>query len=77
MLCGLLPAGETEGFSDGKYSLHLYMYKGPGATVCWATRDHFEYEQTVRINNEMTCYSKDARGNVSKNSHQIIKTRSV
>jgi len=51
--------GEAEGFSDGKYSLHLYMYYGPGATICWATRDKFIYKQDVTTTHHMTCYKQN------------------
>ena len=64
MLCCLLPAGETEGFSDGKYSLHLYMYKGPGATICWATRDHFNYKQEVTTKHHMKCNRQKDDGEI-------------
>lgn len=53
--------GEAEGFSDGKYSLHLYMYYGPGATICWATRDKFIYKQDVTTTHHMTCYKQNAQ----------------
>jgi len=56
--------GETEGFSDGKYSLHLYMYKGPGATICWATRDHFNYKQEVTTKHHMKCNRQKDNGEI-------------